>query len=227
MKVTWIGQAGLLFDDGKSKILIDPYLSDSVERVNPQSYRRVPVREELFEIMPDIMIFTHDHLDHYDPETAKVFLGDDRRTMTVLSPLSVWQKARQNGKQHNYVLFDRGNEWTEKGFRFCAVGAAHSDPFAIGVIIEALSENKVYYVAGDTLYNRRLLTELPRKIDVVFLPVNGVGNNMNPSDAERFFYECGAEKAIPYHIGMFDEITPEIFNVPNKLTLNVFEEQEI
>ena len=33
MKITWLGQAGLLFDNGKAKIMIDPYLSDSVEKV--------------------------------------------------------------------------------------------------------------------------------------------------------------------------------------------------
>ena len=33
MKITWLGQAGLLFDNGKVKIMVDPYLSNSVELV--------------------------------------------------------------------------------------------------------------------------------------------------------------------------------------------------
>ena len=33
MNITWLGQAGLLFDNGKTKIMIDPYLSDSVEKI--------------------------------------------------------------------------------------------------------------------------------------------------------------------------------------------------
>ena len=72
MKITWLGQAGLLFDNGKVKIMVDPYLSNSVEKVEPKNFRRVPVDEELFNIEPDFMIFTHDHLDHYDPETASL-----------------------------------------------------------------------------------------------------------------------------------------------------------
>ena len=114
MKVTWLGQAGLLFDNGKKKIMIDPYLSNSVEKVNPKNYRRVPTDEKFFSVEPDVMIFTHDHLDHYDPETAPVFLGEDRKTLTALCPFSVWQKARTNSPKHNYVLFDRHTEWSER-----------------------------------------------------------------------------------------------------------------
>ncbi len=77
MKVTWLGQAGLLFDNGKVKIMVDPYLSNSVEKINPKNYRRTPIKKDVFDIEPDVMIFTHDHLDHYDPDTAPVFLGDD------------------------------------------------------------------------------------------------------------------------------------------------------
>lgn len=105
MKMTWLGQAGLLFDNGKVKIVLDPYLSNSVAKVNPLNDRRVPIDELLFEITPDVMIFTHDHLDHYDPETAPRFLEKQEKTMTVLSPTSVWQKARQHGT-HNYVEFN-------------------------------------------------------------------------------------------------------------------------
>ena len=64
MKITWLGQAGLLFEQNGIKIMIDPYLSDSVEKINPKNYRRVAVKESLFDIKPDIMIFTHNHLDH-------------------------------------------------------------------------------------------------------------------------------------------------------------------
>ena len=31
MKVTWLGQAGLLFDTGVQRVMIDPYLSNSVD----------------------------------------------------------------------------------------------------------------------------------------------------------------------------------------------------
>ena len=41
MKITWLGQAGLMMETGGRIILIDPYLSDSVAKINPLNYRRV------------------------------------------------------------------------------------------------------------------------------------------------------------------------------------------
>lgn len=224
MKITWIGQAGLLFDNGKIKIMIDPYLSDSAERIEPKNFRRVPIQMELFDIEPDIMIFTHDHLDHYDPETAPRFFAKQEKQMTVLSPTSVWKKARVHGGAHNYVEFNRHTEWTEHGFRFRAVKAAHSDPYAIGVIIEDILKNKRYYITGDTLYNEEIFKDIPDDIYALFLPINGVGNNMNMTDASRFAKQINAKKVVPIHIGMFDEITADEFDCENKIIANIYKE---
>ena len=224
MKITWLGQAGLLFEKGDVKIMIDPYLSDSVAKVNPQNARRVPVEEALFDLSPDIMIFTHDHIDHYDPETAPHFLHKQDKCMTVLCPASVWQKARQEGGGHNYVQFNRHTEWTEKGLCFAAVKAEHSDAQAIGVIIYDLEADKRYYVTGDTLYNKTVLADLPQGIDVIFLPVNGMGNNMNMLDAARFAKECGAKVAVPLHFGLFDSLDPRDFPFENKVIPAIYRE---
>ena len=226
MKITWLGQAGLLLDNGKTKIMIDPYLSNSVEKVEPQNFRRVPVNEEFLSVTPDILIFTHDHLDHYDPETAPVFLNRFEKKMTVLSPKSVWQKARSFGN-HNYVLFDRFSEWSEYGFRISAVKAAHSDPCAVGVIIEDTVEGKTYYVTGDTLYNSEIFDDLPAHIDAVFLPINGVGNNMNMTDAARFAERTGARTVVPLHFGLFDALDPHSFGCENKVIPTIWKEIEV
>ena len=69
MKITWLGQAGLLIETEGVIIMIDPYLSDSVAAVNPKNYRRVPVEERFLRMRPDVLICTHNHLDHTDPET--------------------------------------------------------------------------------------------------------------------------------------------------------------
>ena len=75
MKITWLGQAGLLFESNGIKLIADPYLSDSVEKINPQNFRRVPVKEELFGEDIDIIVITHNHLDHLDPKTLERFLN--------------------------------------------------------------------------------------------------------------------------------------------------------
>jgi L-ascorbate metabolism protein UlaG (beta-lactamase superfamily) len=224
MQVTWLTQAGLLFEKNGKTVMIDPYLSNSVVKVNPNNWRRVPVDEALFDVTPDVMIFTHDHLDHYDPETAPRFFAKTDKQMLVLCPASVWQKARTHGNGHNYVQFDAFTEWTAYGMRFSAVRAEHSDAFAIGVIIEDLETGKTYYVTGDTLYNKKIFADLPDRIDVIFLPVNGVGNNMNATDAARFFKASGAKIAVPLHVGMFDENTPDLFEAEPRVLPEIYKE---
>ncbi len=224
MKITWIGQAGLLIHVCGKQIMVDPYLSDYVGTLNPEKHRRVPVLESLLDITPDVLLFTHDHMDHYDPETVPRYL-EKKGGITVLAPGTCWQKARQFGGDHNYVLFDRGTEWTEGDIRFTAVTAVHSDDYAIGVVIEA--EGKCIYITGDTLYSRKIFAELPTHIDAIFLPVNGVGNNMNMTDAARFVADCGAKAAVPIHVGMFDDIDPDEFPCENKIIPEVYKEMEI
>jgi len=208
LKITYLGQTGLLMEAPSCTVMIDPYLSDSVGETNPACRRCIPVDERFFSVKPDIMVFTHDHLDHYDPETVSCFLTADTH-ITVLAPTSVWQKVRQTGGRNNYVSFNRGTEWTQDGLRFTAVRAEHSDPYAIGVVITDLSDGKNYYITGDTLYNSAIFADLPEKIHAVFLPVNGVGNNMNMIDAARFADRCGAEIVVPLHIGLFDDLSAE------------------
>lgn len=132
MKITWLGQAGLLFEKDNFKIIIDPHLSDSVKKLNPKNYRRVEVLDTLFEVKLDIMIFTHNHLDHYDPETVSRFITESTK-ITVLSPSSVWNDVRKIGGDNNYVQFNRHTTWTEYGIRFTAVKAEHSAPYIVTV----------------------------------------------------------------------------------------------
>lgn len=224
MKVTWLGQAGLLFENENARIMIDPYLSDSVKKLNPKNYRRAPVLESLFDVKPDIMIFTHNHLDHYDPETVFRFVTSETN-ITVLAPNSVWNEVRKfGGDSNHYVLFNHHTSWTENGIRFTAVKAEHSDPASIGVIID--DGNKKYYVTGDTLYNEEILKDISDDIYALFLPVNGVGNNMNMTDAKRFCERINPEYAVPLHCGMFDDIDMNNFAYENKIVPEIYKEVE-
>ena len=221
MKCTWLGQGGLLFEKDGFHILIDPYFSNSVEKINPKNFRRIPVNEAYLNIQPDVMIFTHNHLDHYDPETVPFFLNSESRVV-VLAPRSVWDEVRNIGGENNYVLFNRHTSWTEGGIQFDAVMASHSDPSPIGVIIR--DGEKTYYVTGDTLYNEEIFADLPKGIDTIFLPVNGAGNNMNMTDAARFAKRIGAARTVPIHIGMFDTLSAEDFICETKFVPEVYKE---
>lgn len=221
MKVTWLGQAGLLLQKDDFTIMIDPYLSDSVERVNPQNYRRHPVDETFFDIKPDVLLFTHNHRDHYDPETVARLLAP-HSNITVLAPFSVWREVNKFGEGNNYVMFNRHTTWTQGNIEFAAVKAEHSDLNAIGVIID--DGTRKFYITGDTLFNEEIFADVPKDIFAIFLPVNGQGNNMNMTDANRFCEKINPKVAVPVHCGMFDSIDMNLFAYKNKVVPEIYKE---
>lgn len=222
MKITWLGQAGLLFETGGKTVLVDPYLSDSVEKIEPHNKRRVAVDARFLQKQPDILLLTHNHLDHTDPETLCHYLSKDS-TVTVLASGNAWQNVRKTfgGVKNNYVQFNRGTQWTEGALHFKAVYAEHSDDKAIGVVMQA--EGKTYYITGDTLYNEKIFGDITEKIDYVFLPVNGRGNNMNFIDGARFCKRLNAV-AIPLHCGLFDDIKLQDFPYEKKVVPTFYKE---
>ena len=224
MEIIWLGHAGLLFIKDDFKIMIDPYLSDSVKKINPKNYRRVEVDEAFFDVKPDVMIFTHNHLDHYDPETVNRFITEDTN-MVVLAPSSVWSEVRKIGGDNNYVQFNRHTTWTEGKIKFTAVKAEHSDISAIGIIID--DGDKKYYVTGDTLYNEDIFADIPNDIYAVFLPVNGVGNNMNMTDGKHFCEKVNPKIAVPLHCGMFDNMDLNTFEYENKVVPQIYQKIDI
>ena len=224
MFVTWITQAGLIFENDRITVMVDPYLSNSVGDKNPLKNRRIPVNHEIFDISPDVIIITHDHLDHLDPETLKVFLSRTEKSITVLAPYNAYLKLLEFGGPHNYVLLAPHSVWSEGGITFYAVSAEHSDRTAAGYILD--DGKQTFYVSGDTLYNFDVIDDVldlcEDGVDYALLPINGVGNNMNIIDASDFAEEIGAKCAVPIHYGLFDDINPKDFDFENKLILEPY-----
>lgn len=223
MKITYIGQAGLLIEKNGVKILVDPYLSNSVVKVNPRNYRRQPIDEDLLKIKPDAIILTHDHIDHTDEETLIHYLGHEtEKPVLVLAARNAYKKVLAFKNYHNYVEFPPHTVWSQFGLTFRSVKAEHSDFEAIGVIIE--DGDKKYYITGDTLYNEDIFKDIPEDIYALFLPVNGVGNNMNMTDAEKFAKKVNPKYVVPFHIGMFDNLSADNFDCDNKIIPKIYEE---
>ena len=225
MKVTWLGQAGLLFENENIKILVDPYLSDSVAKVEPKNARRVPVDERFLTCKPDVLLLTHDHLDHTDPETLVHYFKEDT-PFTILASAAAWKHIRPMLKGQNPVRMTPGTVWSEKGVTFYAVYAEHSDETAIGFLID--DGKTTYYVTGDTLYHFDVIDDIlalcEEGPDIVFLPVNGVGNNMNMRDAADFADAIGAKIAVPLHFGLFDDLSPIDMPFESKVIPSFYEE---
>lgn len=229
MRITWLGQAGLLFENGTHTILVDPYLTDSVAETEPQNHRRMAVDERFFDVRPDMILITHSHADHLDPDTLKHYLCRGGEHITVLAPYDAWKKARGIADGHNYVMLNRGSVWSQDGITVYAVRAEHSDLTAVGFIID--DGEKSYYICGDTLYNYDVIDDVTslfdEGVDVMFVPVNGVGNNMNMNDAADFADDVGAKKVVPIHIGLFDDLSANDFPCERKVIPEIYKKIEL
>ena len=225
MKLTWLTQAGLLFKTDTLTIMVDPYLSNSLGERDEKKNRKIPVDERYLSLTPDILLITHEHEDHLNDATLKKILNTDK-PITVLAPKNAYFKLREYGGAHNYVLLNPHSVWTEGDITFYAVHAEHSDPTAVGFIID--DQKKTYYISGDTLYNYDVIDDVldlvEDGVDYAFLPINGRGNNMNAHDAADLAYEIDAKQAIPLHYGLFDSITPADFDFEDKIILEPYKE---
>ena len=99
------------------------------------------------------------------------------------------------------MLFDPGIEITLFGIRFSSTYAAHSDEHPIGVVIEG--DGKVVCHTGDTMFHKRLPAEYPQGADLLMLPINGSGYNMNAVDAARLTAILAPKAVLPMHWDMF------------------------
>ena len=229
MKVTWLGQAGLLFENDKIKVIVDPYLSDTLGEVCEAKRRRMPIRPEYLGIAPDVILLTHAHADHTEPATLKYYLGEDRGEVTVLAARSAYEEAVKLGGGHNYVCMAPHSVWSLGSVTFYAVSAAHSNKHAVGFIID--DGEKTYYVSGDTLYNFDVIDDVldlaPSGVDVAFLPINGKGCNMHARDAADFAYEINAKCAVPLHWGLFDDVDPASFDFDDAVVLKPYIAEEL
>ena len=228
MKLCWLTQGGVYFDNGRIKVMVDPYLSDSVGDRCEAKRRRIPVDESFFGIEPDLILITHDHQDHLDTVTLDRFLKGDRE-VTVLASENAFLKLRELYPHQNNVLLSPHSVWSEGGITFYAVKAEHSDRTAVGFILD--DGEKTYYVSGDTLYNFDVIDDVldlvENGVDCAFLPINGKGNNMNAKDAADFAYEIDARCAVPVHYGLFDSIDPRDFDFEDARVLRPFEIVEL
>ena len=230
MKITWLTQAGLLFENGNITVMVDPYFSNSVgEQIDPEKNRRIPADESFLDKAPDVVLITHDHLDHLDPQTIEALLARSKKPITFLAPENAYNKLKKYGGCHNYVMLNAHSVWSERGITFYAVHAEHSDRTAVGFILD--DGERTFYVSGDTLYNFDVIDEVLELVedgvDFAFVPINGKGNNMNAKDAADFVYEIDAKRAVPLHYGLFDNIDPETFDYDSTMTLEPFKTVEI
>ena len=194
MKIRFLGQSGYALKTEATEIMIDPYLSDSVNRIAGRP-RLLPIPIEPSDISCDAVICTHDHLDHLDPDTVSK-ICDKQLFITTNEGKN---KLASSGKK-NTVAINVGESIKIGDLDISAVFAKHTVE-AIGVVVKA--ENITLYFSGDTLYDEKLFDIANFRPDVTFICINGRLGNMNVEEALVVAKKIGARINVPNHYDMF------------------------
>ncbi|MCB1970247.1 MBL fold metallo-hydrolase [Paracoccus sp. APAP_BH8] len=223
--IHWLGQAGFWIDTGAHRLLIDPYLSDSLarkyagQRFDHRRMMPAPITPEALP-RPDIVLVTHAHTDHMDPDT----LGPLHRRFPDLPfvvPAARLDMARARiGEDTPFVAVDADKTLEPlSGLTLRVLPAAHESfeqdaagrhaflgyAFASGGVRIAHS--------GDTIPYPGLAERLRSfGADVLLLPVNGrdserrdagIPGNLTLDEAISITTEAAAPYLVPHHFGMF------------------------
>ncbi len=215
-----IGQSGYIVKSGKTEIIIDPYLSDVVNKVAGRA-RMLPSPIDPASITADAVICTHDHLDHLDTESVK----EMRKEQFFLTTEEGKETLSQLG-QSNVTAVKIGDQITLGDLKLKAVYAKHSCE-AFGLIVK--DKDFTLYFSGDTLYDEKLSEIAEEKPDIAFLCINGRLGNMTVEEAVLTAEQIGAKVNIPNHYDMFASNTedPKKFTAPNAKILEFNKEYSV
>jgi L-ascorbate metabolism protein UlaG (beta-lactamase superfamily) len=222
----WLGQAGFLVQAGGRALLIDPYLSDFLARkyagkLHPH-IRMMPSPLPPAQARGiDMVLCTHRHSDHMDPETLPAVASLNPACIFVV-PRAVRWRALEIGLPAEQVLGMADGEQLEAagGIAVDAVHSAHEervrnpageDEF-LGYIVRAGGVS--LYHSGDCVPHEGLVDRLAgRGVDLALLPINGrdqdrrstgIPGNFTLEEAIRLCEQAGIPSLLCHHYGMFD-----------------------
>lgn len=210
--LVWLGHSSVYMQLNGKRILIDPVLVSA----SPVSFINKPFSGAALyqpEDMPDIdlMIVTHDHLDHLDYNTV-LKLKD--RVKKVICPLGVGEHFEYWGVEPSKIneLDWYQNFSMENGLSITAVPARHFSGRGLtqdrtlwaGYVVES-SMGKIY-ISGDTGYDSHFkkIRETLGPIDLAIME-NGQYNDdwkyihMLPQDLNQAITDLGAKRMLTYH----------------------------
>lgn len=223
----WLGQAGFVLDAGGKRLVIDPYLSDSLAekyrgRLYPhQRMMSAPIDTDGLGHV-DLVLSTHQHTDHMDPATLQPLLKA-RPGLKLVAPKAAEAEAlkRSGVAAERLTLIDAGERIEPlPGVFVTATRAAHETLERddqghyrfLGYVIE-IGSLRIWH-SGDTIPFDGMVQEIATlRPDIVLLPVNGrsaellangVPGNLALTEAISLARDVGANALIAHHFGMFD-----------------------
>lgn len=218
----WLGQSGFLLQWRGQRVLIDPYLSDSLTKKYEGSAKpHVRLSERVIDpnLIKNISIVSssHNHTDHLDAETLiPVLKNNPLITFIIPEANREFVAERVQCALEFPVGLNDGESVTIGHFTFHGLPAKHNEIERdtrgyckfMGYVIE-FGDWKIYH-SGDTLWFDEMVSLLkPFKVDIALLPINGnissrgVAGNLNCREAVQLGKAIGAKYVIPCHYDMF------------------------
>ncbi len=222
MKITYLGQMCYLIEADGMRIVTDPYLSNSCDRDGHT--RKYDPPTTLCELMPDIIIISHDHKDHLDSMTLMPFYRLRRRSFTLV-PEPISEAIESIGGDAVPMSAPEAARLGES-FRLAdvtvtALPAAHTELHRkhdggfceLSYLIEA--EGKKIFFGGDmSMYDGLWDALCEISPDVMILPVNGrdwfrgsrgIVGNLDSNEAAELSAHVGARMFIPGHHDLYED----------------------
>jgi L-ascorbate metabolism protein UlaG (beta-lactamase superfamily) len=218
----WLGQSGYLLLWNGKRVLIDPYLSDSLTQKyadTKKPHTRMSERVADPNLLKNISIVTssHNHTDHLDGSTLIPVIKNNPDIKFIIPEANRDFVSERIGMNNDFPAgLNDGQSITENGFTFFGVPASHNEIERdehgqcrfMGYVIR-FGKWSIYH-SGDTLWYDGMAELLkPFNIDVAILPINGnepsrgVAGNLNVKEAALLGKEIGATLVIPCHYDMF------------------------
>ncbi len=218
----WLGQSGYLLQWKGKRVLIDPYLSDSLTKKYLTTDKPHTRMSELVvhpELLKGISVVTssHSHTDHLDAETLVPVLKNNPAIKFIIPEANRnFVAERVNCAVDFPIGLNDGRMVTLDGFTFHGIPAKHNQIERdekgncrfMGYVIE-FGNYKIYH-SGDTLWFDEMINLLaPFSVDVAILPINGnkperkVAGNLDCKEAASLAKAIHAKTVIPCHYNMF------------------------
>jgi len=220
--IWWLAQSGYLLQWQGKRILIDPYLSDSLSKKyehTDKPHTRISERVVDPVLLKGISVVSssHNHTDHLDGQTLIPILQNNPGIQFVIPEANrEFIAERVQCAQDFPTGLNDGKSVTINGFTYTGIPAKHNEIDRdaagnckyMGYII-AFGKYTIYH-SGDTLWFDGMVELLkPYAVDLALLPINGnlperrVAGNLDCREAAELAKAIGAKCVIPCHYDLF------------------------
>ncbi len=225
-----LGQVGTILKSDGRILWIDPYLSEHDGRCFPPPLKPQEVTNA------DFVFITHEHLDHFDPNTLKSLATASPHAKFVV-PFCCREPLAKLGVAAARIVQAKTDEWAKlDGLEFKPIPSAHyememdaaGNARYLGYLIK-LNGVTIYH-AGDTIgYNGLVERLLKQPIDLAFLPINGrswkreqmnIIGNLTAQEAADLAATAKVDTVIPTHWDLFAANTENFARFADHLYAN-------